>query len=360
MTATIAAPQQQNTLTAGILPRWSPWAVAVASYVVVGGLFGLLAIADGRDLNIVGVLVVGYLLFLVVLPTMSTIVEGRRKAVDRLVTGLVTGAFLLAVIPLLSLLWTVVSKGLNRFDIEFFTWSMRNVLGEGGGAAHALTGTLLITLGAAIISVPIGIFTAIYLVEYGQGALARGITALVDIMTGIPSIVAGLFAVALLTLITGDAGYRSGFGGSIALSLLMIPTVVRSTEEMLKIVPNDLREASYALGVPKWLTITKVVLPTALAGIATGVTLAVARVIGETAPLLVISGFTTSMNLNIFDQRMMSLPVFAYNQYIVPGTTPEYSFDRAWTAALVLILIVMLLNLLARLVAKLFAPKTGR
>ena len=139
---------------------------------------------------------------------------------------------------------------------------------------------------------PIGLLTAIYLVEYGAGSrLARWITFLVDVMTGIPSIVAGLFALALFVLIFGP-GIRMGFGGSVALSLLMIPIVVRSTEEMLRLVPDDLREASYALGVPKWRTIVKVVLPTALGGIVTGVTLAIARVIGETAPLLIIAGAT--------------------------------------------------------------------
>lgn len=365
-TAATAAktPVRRNALTAGQLPKWMPWAVLGASFIITGVLFALIAIVSQSSFNFTGTAIVGYLLFLVALPVISNIVEGGRKAADRLVTGLVSGAFMLAFIPLVSVLWTVIEGGWRRFDVEFFTYSMRNVVGEGGGALHALIGTLLITLGAAIISVPVGIFTAIYLVEYGNGPVSRkvsrGITTLVDIMTGIPSIVAGLFAFALMSFIFNDPGYRSGVGGSIALSLLMIPTVVRSTEEMLKLVPNELREASYALGVPKWLTITKVVLPTALAGIATGVTLAVARVIGETAPLLLIAGFTTSMNYNLFSERMMTLPVFAYNQYVAPGVDTQAYFDRSWTAALTLILIVMILNLGARLIAKLFAPKTGR
>ena len=151
-------------------------------------------------------------------------------------------------------------------------------------------GTLIITLGAAIISIPIGVLAAIYLVEYGKGnRLARVVTFLVDVMTGIPSIVAGLFAFALFTLLFG-AGFQGGIGGSVALALLMIPIVVRATEEMLRLVPDELREASYALGTPKWRTITKVVLPTTIGGIITGVTLAIARVIGETAPLLLIAG----------------------------------------------------------------------
>ena len=168
-----------------------------------------------------------------------------------------------------------------------------------------------------------------------------------------------LFAYALFALFFG-AGVRLGIMGSIALSVLMIPVVVRSSEEMLRLVPNELREAAYALGVPKWLTILKVVLPTAIAGITTGVMLSIARVIGETAPLLVTAGFTDSLNLNLFDGRMQTLPVFTYAQYANQGIPPEAYTDRAWAAALTLILIVMVLNLLARLVAKLFAPKTGR
>jgi phosphate transport system permease protein len=237
---------------------------------------------------------------------------------------------------------------------------MRGVTDAGGGAIHAVIGTVEITLAAAVISVPVGLLAAIYLVEYGRGVIARGITFLVDVMTGIPSIVAGLFAFALFELIAHNAGYRSGFGGSVALSLLMIPIVVRSSEEMLKLVPNELREAAYALGVPRWLTIVKVVLPTALAGIVTGVMLAIARVIGETAPLLLVAGFTDSMNYNLFDQRMMTLPVFVYTQLTQPGTNVQAFFDRAWTGALVLILIVLLLNIVARIVARFFAPKLSR
>src|SRR5207342_1477709 len=153
-------------------------------------------------------------------------------------------------------------------------------IGPGGGIYHAIMGTLMITAAAAVISVPVGLMTAIYLVEYaGRGKTGREITFLVDVMTGIPSIVAGLFAYALFVLFFGE-GVRMGFGGSVALSLLMIPVVVRSCAEMLKLVRTDLREASYALGVPKWLTILRVVLPTSMAGIITGITLAVARVIG--------------------------------------------------------------------------------
>jgi phosphate transport system permease protein len=140
----------------------------------------------------------------------------------------------------------------------------------------------------------------------------------------------------------------------------MIPVVVRSSEEMLRLVPNELREAAYALGVPKWLTIVKVVLPTSIAGITTGIMLSIARVIGETAPLLIAAGFTNSMNYDMTEGRMQSLPVFVYTQYANQGTPAEAYLDRAWAAALTLILIVMALNLIARLVARFFAPKYGR
>ena len=174
-----------------------------------------------------------------------------------------------------------------------------------------------------MISVPIGLMTAIYLVEYGANSrMASSIRFLVDVMTGIPSIVAGLFAYALFVVFFGP-GVHMGLGGAIALSLLMIPIVVRSSEEMLKLVPADLREAAYALGVPKWKTIVKIVLPTALAGIITGITLAIARVIGETAPLLIIAGSTDSTNFNLFKDQMMTLPVFIYYSYTQPGQPPR-------------------------------------
>jgi phosphate transport system permease protein len=335
-----------NSLTTGRLPKWAPWAFVSAG--------------TGDEFNIVAAVLLGTILFDVLLFAVSYLVEGARQARNRLVTSLVSTAFIIALLPLISLLFTVVTNGTARFDIEFFSSSMRNVVGAGGGGLHAITGTLLITGMATLISVPVGLLTAIYLVEYGRGKLAKAITFFVDVMTGIPSIVAGLFAFAFFSLIFNDAGIRFGFGGAVALALLMTPVVVRSSEEMLKLVPNELREAAYALGVPKWLTIVKIVIPTSIAGITTGVTLAIARVIGETAPLLIISGFTASMNYDLFEGRMMTLPVFVFNQYASPGSDANAYLERAWTGALTLILIVMALNLIARLVAKIFAPKLGR
>ena len=349
-----------NTLTAGRLPKWAPWAILVGAWAIAFAIVGLIGAASGGEFNIALALVFGTLLYVALITIVSRLVEGGRQAKDRMVTALVVSAFIVALIPLISLAFTVVISGLPRFDIQFFSESQRNVVGAGGGALHAITGTLLITGMAALISIPVGLMTAIYLVEYGRGPFAKAITFLVDVMTGIPSIVAGLFAYALFALIFQDPGIRFGFGGSVALSLLMIPVVVRSSEEMLKIVPNELREAAYALGVPKWLTIVKVVLPTSIAGIVTGIMLSIARVIGETAPLLIIAGFTASMNYDLFANRMMTLPVFVYTQYANPGSDVQVYLDRAWTGALVLILIVMALNLLGRLIAKIFAPKLGR
>ncbi|MCK2212965.1 phosphate ABC transporter permease PstA [Actinomadura sp. ATCC 31491] len=281
-----------------------------------------------------------------------------RRVKDRFVQGLVYLAFLLAVVPLVSVLWLVISNGLKRFDLEFLTHSMRGIGARdaGGGAYHAIIGTLEQVLLASLISVPIGLLTAIYLVEYGRGGrLSRAISFFVDVMTGVPSVVAGLFVLAFWILFLGMP--YSGWAGAMALSILMMPTVVRSTEEMLRLVPGDLREASYALGVPKWRTILKVVLPTAFTGIVTGVMLAVARVAGETAPILLTVFFTDSINNDPFNGPQMGLPLYIFDQAARPNDT---AIDRAWTAALVLILIVMLLNLVARLIAWWRAPAKGR
>lgn len=336
------------------LPSWAPALVLV----VAAAAATLVKLTVGGTWFGTGVITA--VLFLLALPAWSSAVEGSRRAKDRFATGLMWTAFGIALLPLVTLIWQVLSKGLPVLSAEFFTWSMRNIVGEGGGIYHAIIGSAIVTGWATIISVPVGVLAAIYLVEYGaRSRVAKVVTFLVDVMTGIPSIVAGLFAYALFVIFFGP-GVRMGFGGAIALSVLMIPIVVRATEEMLKLVPHELREASYALGVPKWRTITKVVLPTAMGGIITGVVLAVARVAGETAPLLIIAGDTDSVNFNAFSERMATLPVFIYYSYTQPGIPPEFGQARAWGAALVLIAIVMGLNLLARLVGRIVAPKTGR
>ena len=338
------------------LPSWAPWAVLAGSVAVAVAVLAL-----GGTPSVAGV---GFLTAVVFAPLLTAIswqVEGSRRAKDRLATTLVTAAFVVAMVPLVTLVWTVVAGGVRAFSWEFLSTDMVGIFGQmtEGGAYHAIIGTLYVTGIASLIAIPLGIFTAIYLVEYGGGRAKRAITLLVDVMTGIPSIVAGLFAFTLFIVLFGP-GYKSALIGGIALAVLMTPVVVRSVEEMLRLVPNELREAAYALGVPKWLTIVKIVLPTSIAGITTGIMLSISRVIGETAPLLITAGMATSMNYNLFDGRMASLPVFVYTQYMNQGIPGSAYVDRAWAGALVLIVVVMALNLIARIVARVFAPKTAR
>ncbi|MBY6348827.1 phosphate ABC transporter permease PstA [Rhodococcoides corynebacterioides] len=285
-------------------------------------------------------------------------VSVRRKASDGAATVLVSLAVLIALVPLVWVLYTVVSRGISAVaTADWWTFSQAGVtpFREGGGAYHAIVGTLLQGLFCALISIPIGIFVAIYLVEYGQGTrLARATTFMVDILTGVPSIVAALFVYALWIATFGFD--RSGLAVSLALVLLMIPVIVRSAEEMLRIVPQDLREASYALGVPKWKTIAKIVLPTALSGIVTGIMLALARVMGETAPVLILVGSATAINFNLFAGPQTSLPLMMVD--LQKAGTAVLTSERMWGAALTLILIVAVLNIGAKLVSRFFAPKS--
>ncbi len=305
----------------------------------------------------------------------STAKARARK--DQIMRVLFTATFAVATIPLVSLLWTTVANGAKRLNVGFLTHNMTGVIGGNptavggyGGVLHAIIGTLEITLGAMAISIPIGVMCAVYLIEYAQdGRLAKTIRLLVDVMSGIPSIVAGLFALSLFAIVCGP-GTFNGFEGSVALALLMLPTVCKSSEEMLRIVPNELREASLALGVTKQRTITKVVLRTALPGIVSGAILAVARVIGETAPLLMTAGYIVSTNVNLFSGQMTTLPVYVYQEYskLTANCPPNAGascvttipMERAWSAAFVLIVIVLVLNLIGRLVAKICSVSTER
>jgi len=283
-----------------------------------------------------------------------------RKVKNGLATTLVWLSFLIAVVPLVWVLYTVIVYGIKR--IPYSNWwseDFGEVLSDevGGGVLHAIVGTLLQGLVCAVIAVPIGMLVAIYLVEYGRGGkLAKATTFMVDILSGVPSIVAALFIYALWITTLGLP--RSGFAVSLALVLLMIPVVVRSSEEMLRIVPDDLREASYALGVPKWKTIVKIVLPTALSGIVGGVMMALARVMGETAPLLVLVGYSAYTNWDIFSGEQAALPLLMNNERVSNPMDPgSVGFDRIWGAALTLVLIIALINLLATVFARLVAPK---
>ena len=274
--------------------------------------------------------------------------RGARVA-DRVATGFMLAAFLACVVPLLAVLFLVFKRGLARFDSTFFTHSMRNVAAQdaGGGMYHAMIGTLEQVLIASLLAVPLGLMVAVYLVEVGAGSRgARAVRYVVDVMTGLPSIVAGLFVLSFWVLALGR-GF-SGFAGALALAILMLPVVVRSAEEMLKLVPAELREAGLALGLPRWRITWKVVLPTALPGIVTGIMLAVARITGETAPLLLTIFGTDSINNNPFNGPQSALPLFVFDQAGRPNQT---ALDRAWAGALTLILIVVVLNLIARLLS---------
>lgn len=346
------APPDNSDMTRGELAGRGMAGIFAAAVVV-----GLLSWLPFGLVNWARWIFVTIVVFIVGTYVTSRIVESKRHAADRLATAVATSAFLLVLVPLISVVWTVVERGSNRFDWTFYSTTMRNIVGEGGGAYHAIVGTLIITALSAAFSVPFGLFTAIYIVEYGgEKRFAKAVTGLVDVMTGIPSIVAGLFAYALFVLLDGP-GHRSGLAGSVALTLLMTPVVVRTSEEMLRLVPNELREAAFALGVPKWKTIAKVVVPTAIAGILTGVVLAIARVIGETAPLLITVGIASSVNKNPLSGRMATLPVFTYDAYAFPTLPRDASLDRAWASALTLVVIVAVLFTAARILSTVLKPK---
>lgn len=284
-------------------------------------------------------------------------VSKRRQIKNHAATVLVYLAFLIAAVPLFWITWTVVKEG-GSLLLETNWWtedeSKVTPRREGGGALHGIIGTMLQAGFCAVLSIPIAIMTAIFLVEYGGGGkLSRAVSFTVDILTGVPSIVAGLFIYALL--ITQFGFDRAGYCASLSLVLLMIPVVVRSTEEMLRIVPDDLREASYALGIPKWKTIVKVVLPTAMSGIITGGILGFARVMGETAPLLVVVGYARGTNTDLFSGFQGALTTMINAGIAQPDGSP--AADRMWGAAATLVLLVLLLNLVARLIARLSTVK---
>ena len=282
--------------------------------------------------------------------------SGARALRDLLARVVMWTAFLIAMVPLVWILWSVVSKGAAiLMDSHWWSNSQRGITNRvvGGGAVHAIEGTIIEALATALMAVPIGVMTAIYLVEYGRGRLAKTVSFTVDILTGIPSIVAALFIYAVW--VTTFGFQRVGFAVTLALVLLMIPVVVRSTEEMLKLVPNELREASYALGVPKWKTIARIVVPTAFSGIITGILLGLARIMGETAPLLILGPYTKTIATDLFGGLMPTLPTMI-NQDRTEVLQP--AVDRVWGAALTLILMILLLNIAGRVISRLGAPKT--
>jgi phosphate transport system permease protein len=277
--------------------------------------------------------------------------SAARKLKNNIATILFGASFVIAMIPLVWLLYTVLSRGFEA--IISSTWWSRSLAGVlpeqfAGGVYHAIYGTIIQALIAAVLAVPLGIMAAVYLVEYGRGRFAQVTTFMVDILAGVPSIVAALFIFALWIATLGFE--QSAFAVSLALVLLMLPVVVRNTEEMLKLVPDELREAAYALGIPKWKTIARIVIPTALPGIISGILLALARVMGETAPVLVLVGYARSINYDAFDGNMASLPLLVYTELTNPEAAGRL---RVWGAALTLILLVAALYVAAALVIRL-------
>ena len=278
--------------------------------------------------------------------------SGSRTIKNTLAAVYVGVATVLTIVPLAWVLYSVVAKGARLlFTSSWWLQSQRGITPrrEGGGAYHAIVGTLEMALICMLIAVPLGILGAIFLIEYARGTkVARAVSFTVDILSGIPSIVAALFIYALFITIFGFG--RSAIAVSFALVLLMLPTVLRSTEEMLKLVPDSLREASYALGVPKWKTILRVVIPTAFSGIATGVVLGLARVMGETAPLLILVSYAVGINFSPTADTMGALPTMINSGRDQAPQLPGY--ERVWAAACTLIFIVMALNLLARAIVR--------
>lgn len=341
---TLAVPRSAAPLRVRRLAPWQILGYVVGAFAGTALVFWLTPLG-GR----IGFFLVGTGAAVVTVTAASWLSEGRRRAVNRMVTVGATLSFLLALLPLVAVLGYTVSRGLKRLSLDFLSHSMAGIgpLDAGGGVYHAILGTLEQVGLASLVAVPLGLLVAIYVTEYGRGRLATTLRFFVDVMTGVPSIVAGLFVFAFWVLAL-HRGF-SGWAAALALSILMLPVVVRTAEEMIRLVPNTLREASYALGVPKWRTIISIVLPTALTGITTGVLLAVARVTGETAPLLLTAFGNDYIHPNPFTGAQNALPLYVFQQ---TGSAFNVAVDRAWAAALTLIAIVVILYAVARLLTR--------
>jgi phosphate transport system permease protein len=279
------------------------------------------------------------------LPTTSA----RRRRVDRIMRGSLLVCTVLAIVPLALILYYLLREGIPALGNGFFTHDPTGAFyGNQGGIRSAIFGTIEIVGLATVVSVPIGICIALYLTEYGKDSTFAAIVRyFVDVMTGVPSIVFGLFIYITLVL-TKIGGSFAAWKGSAAIALLMLPIVARSAEVVLVLVPGALREAALALGAPRWRVVTRVVLPTALPGLVTGSLLAVARGMGETAPLLFTIGAALGLTFNVTNQ-MNALPLQIYNDLASPNPA---IVTRAWGAALSLVAMVLILNLLARFVAR--------
>jgi phosphate transport system permease protein len=331
----------------------TPWAISIKQRLNTWGLIALGALLAGVVVKTTGLNgKLGFAASFFFISTLLIFIQKFRSkdlaaAKDSLLSSFATLAIVITLIPIVSIVSTVVLKGYKGIHLGMFTNDMTqasvNDPVQAGGLLHALLGTLIMVGGALIISFPIGLLTALYLTEI-RGKLARPIKFLVQAMSGVPSIVAGLFILSILVIpVTQEL---TGLMGSLALSILMIPTIARTAEEMLLLIPNDLREAGVALGATQWRTVSGVVVPAAKSGLVTAVILGVARIIGETAPILLVSGGADALNFNPTSGPMGSLPFYIWKAFLTGGT--EEAYARAWGGMLILLILIVFLFGLAR------------
>jgi phosphate transport system permease protein len=331
----------------------TPWAISIKQRLNTWGLIALGALLAGVVVKTTGLNgKLGFAASFFFISTLLIFIQKFRSkdlaaAKDSLLSSFAALAIVLTLIPIISIVSTVVLKGYKGIHLGMFTNDMTqasvNDPVQAGGLLHALLGTLIMVGGALIISFPIGLLTALYLTEI-RGKLARPIKFLVQAMSGVPSIVAGLFILSILVIpVTQEL---TGLMGSLALSILMIPTIARTAEEMLLLIPNDLREAGVALGATQWRTVSGVVVPAAKSGLVTAVILGVARIIGETAPILLVSGGADALNFNPTSGPMGSLPFYIWKAFLTGGT--EEAYARAWGGMLILLILIVFLFGLAR------------
>ncbi len=330
-----------------------PWSTSLAQRLATAGVLAIALVLAGAAVELTGLsgklgFAAAYFFFASLLIFVQQLrLRDLAAAKDSLLSSFAFLAMTLTLIPIVSIVSTVFLKGYKGIHFGMFTNDMTlasvNDPVTSGGLIHALIGTLIMVGGALIVSFPIGLLTALYLTEI-RGNLARPIKFLVQAMSGVPSIVAGLFILSILVIpVTQEL---TGLMGSLALSILMIPTIARTAEEMLLLIPNDLREAGVALGATQWRTVSGVVVPAAKSGLVTAVILGIARIIGETAPILLVSGGADALNFNPTSGPMGSLPFYIWKAFLTGGT--EEAYARAWGGMLILLILIMVLFGLAR------------
>ena len=330
-----------------------PWGTSKAQRMATASLLVLAGLLAGAAIELTGLsgklgFAVAYFFFASLLIFVQQLrLRDLAAAKDSLLSSFALLAMTMTLIPIVSIVLTVVLKGYKGIHFGMFTNDMTqasvNDPVQAGGLLHALIGTIIMVGGALIVSFPIGLLTALYLTEI-RGKLARPIKFLVQAMSGVPSIVAGLFILSILVIpVTQEL---TGLMGSLALSILMIPTIARTAEEMLLLIPNELREAGVALGATQWRTVSGVVVPAAKSGLVTAVILGIARIIGETAPILLVSGGADALNFNPMSGPMGSLPFYIWKAFLTGGT--EEAYARAWGGMLILLILIVVLFGLAR------------